>query len=336
MKTGRTLTELAETLQQQMDSKRDFIADTRQLRVHTQEETVIHVGSDKDFTVNDLAHEQIASRLQIPKQYYDRMRGSELGLLDYNINWLFDSARDKRMLRTIDGRLRAFLSERYRPLDNYDLMEVVLPIITKLGCKVESCELTDKRLYVKAVNERIESEVKQGDLVQAGIVISNSEVGCGSVRIEPMVYRLVCKNGMIANDMAMRKYHVGRAGSTEDAISIFLKDETRQADDKAFWMKVRDIVEGSLTESIFTQIVGKMKEAAGIEVAADPVKAVEELSKQHQLNKEEQSGVLKFLVQGGDLSLYGMMNAVTAASQEVEDYDRATELERLGGTLIGV
>lgn len=37
-------------------------------------------------------------------------------------------------------------------------------------------------------------EVRKGDIVQAGVMISNSEVGLGAVSIQPLVYRLVCTN----------------------------------------------------------------------------------------------------------------------------------------------
>lgn len=334
MKTGRTLTEVAAELERQLNTKRDLIADTRCLSLVTEGDASRMIVESESFNVNSLAHDQIASRLNIPRVYYDRLRQQAPNLLDQNVNHWFNDKPERRMIRTIDGRLRAFLSDRYRPLDNYDLTEVILPIIAKLGCKVESCELTEKRFYIKAVNARIETEVQRGDLVQAGIVISNSEVGCGSVRIEPMVYRLVCLNGMIANDMSMKKYHVGRAGDDGSDVAEFYKDETRRADDRAFWLKVKDIVEGALTEAMFHQIVGKMRKASGLEIGLDPVKAVEVIGNRHSLSKDEQSNVIKFLVEGGDLSLYGMMNAVTRASQEVEDYDRATELERLGGVLL--
>jgi hypothetical protein len=33
------------------------------------------------------------------------------------------------MLRTLDGQVRAVLSDRYRRLDNFDLAESVLPIL---------------------------------------------------------------------------------------------------------------------------------------------------------------------------------------------------------------
>ena len=36
------------------------------------------------------------------------------------------------MVRTLDGNARAFLSDRYRRLDNYDLLAHVLPMLREL------------------------------------------------------------------------------------------------------------------------------------------------------------------------------------------------------------
>ena len=74
--------------------------------------------------------------------------------------------------------------------------------------------MTENRLYLKIVNHRLEMEVVPGDYVQAGVVISNSEVGLGSVSVQPLVYRLLCINGMVVNDMGERKNHVGRGGQS--------------------------------------------------------------------------------------------------------------------------
>jgi len=114
------------------------------------------------------------------------------------------------MIRTLDHQARAFLSDRYRRLDNYQLASVVLETLSDLGegIKIISCELTEKRMYIKAINQRLELEVKQGDAVQAGICVSNSEIGLGSLSVEPLVYRLVCTNGLIARDFSTKKYHV--------------------------------------------------------------------------------------------------------------------------------
>ena len=44
--------------------------------------------------------------------------------------------------------------------------------------------------------------------------------------------------------------------------------------------------------------------------------------------------MLRHLIVEGDLTAYGPVNAVTHYSQEVADYDRATDFEALGGKLI--
>lgn len=36
-------------------------------------------------------------------------------------------------------------------------------------------------------------EIVPGDIVQAGFVVSNSEIGLGALKVEPLVYRLICK-----------------------------------------------------------------------------------------------------------------------------------------------
>ena len=77
-----------------------------------------------------------------------------------------------------------------------------------------------------------------------------------------------------------------------------------------------------------------MQKARGIRLTGDPVKAVEVLANRYTLNESERAGVLRHLIVEGDLSAYGLVNAVTHFSQGVEDYDRATEFEAMGGKLI--
>ena len=66
------------------------------------------------------------------------------------------------------------------------------------------------------------------------------------------------------------------------------------------------------------------------------MKAVELLSNKFKLQRSESSGVLQHLIQGGDLSQWGLLNAVTRTAQDVESYDRATELEELGATVMSL
>lgn len=130
------------------------------------------------------------------------------------------------MLRTVDGRVRGLLSSRYRILDSYDMLETILPLAEDRGLQVVSSEITERRLFLKLLSPRLTSEVQKGDVVQYGLACSTSDVGAGSVRVEPFIHRLVCLNGMISTT-AVRKFHVGKNQSEFD-IQELLSDRTKE------------------------------------------------------------------------------------------------------------
>ena len=191
--------------------------------------------------------------------------------------------------------------------------------------EIMSCEVTENRLYLKVVNHRLEMEVRKGDIVQAGVMISNSEVGLGAVSIRPLVYRLVCTNGMVVNDMGERRHHVGRqAKAVEDSFALY-SDETMEAEDKAFLLKLRDTTMAAIDEARFAQVVGRLQESMAVPITSKVQDVVQLTSQSYGINADEQEGILKYLIAGGDLSLYGLSNAVTRASQDVASYDVLTK-----------
>lgn len=338
MKTGKTLVELATELERQSNAKKDFIANTESLEMTTTGELTLESDRiSQQFPVTLHAHSQIAARLDIPSKYYNRMRAEAPELLAANVNEWFRSKPERRMVRTLDNLVRAFLSNRYRRLDNFDLAEAVLPILAEMGegIRIVSTELTESRMYIKVVNERLELEVRKGDVVQAGIAISNSEVGLGALSVEPLIYRLVCSNGMVAQDFSKKRYHVGRNASEGENYELY-RDETLKADEQAFFLKVQDTVRAAVDIAKFSTIVERMREATSKRIEGNPVKAVELTANHFGFNQQESSGVLQHLIQGGDLSAYGLLNAITRTSQDVEDYDRSTELERDGSRVLSL
>ena len=335
MKAGRTLQELAVELQRQANAKRDFIVNTQAMAM---EDTAERFSITKPlesgmrdvsvFNMTNLFHRQLGTVLDIPSKYYDRMRTEQPGLLAWNVDWWLGKMDSTHMIRTLDGSARAFLSNRYRRLDNYQIAGAVLPVIAEMqDARVESSEITENRMYIKVVNRRLEAQVKPGDVVQAGIVVSNSEVGLGSVAVMPLVYRLVYSNGMIVNDLGQRKLHVGRV---LDKSWEFFSDQTLQADDNAFMMKLADITRSAVDEARFNQVVDKLRQAADAPLTAPVSQVIEITGKQYGFTQTEQDNIMFHLISGGDLSLYGLSNAVTRASQDVECYDRATALESTG------
>jgi len=340
MKQGiKTIQNLYGELERQREARKDLIADTRSINISsTNGVSMLSISTGEDilsYHVTDIAHRQIADRLNIPYKYYERMRTDYPALLDKNVNgWLLKNP-ERRMLRTLDGKLRAFLSDRYRRLDNLELVDHVLPVIAEMkGCEIISCDITETHLYLKVINKTMKAEIVPGDIVQAGFVISNSEIGLGALKVEPLVYRLVCKNGMISKDLAHKKYHTGKQVEDTDNAYELYSDATLAADDKAYFMKVQDIVSAAVDEAKFNLTVDKMCTAMSIKTGDNPVQTVEVLGDRYVLNKLERASILRHFIMGNDYSHFGLVNAVTRSSQDVADYDRATELERIGGTLL--
>jgi hypothetical protein len=352
MKAGKTLVELATEVERQEKSKQDFVLPTSSMVAipsPAHKSIVMEIPGQDVFLPTDVAHQQIATHTNIPAAYYNRMLDNDPAIVALNINHWLRQLPERRMVRTIEDtngvpRMRALLSDRYRRLDNYDLMSAILPSLLELreqgDVRIESADITDKKLYIKVVTPRIQGEIKRGDVVQAGAVISNSEVGQGAISVQLLIFRLVCLNGSIMPDYGTRRNHVGRiitdsAGGDGSGILALLSDETVMADDAAFFLKVRDVVRGTLLDgTMFNAALTKMQEAASAKIEGDPVKSVEVLAKKYALNQTERNGVLRNLIEGSDLSLYGLSNAITREAQDVGSYDRATELEALGGNII--
>lgn len=344
MKFGRTLQELAIELDRRESVKKDYLIDTPKMHMDADSANAMlsitndSTGETLILGINEVAHNQIGANLGIPSKYYDKMRSENPELLAQNVNSWFNKEPKRRMLRTLDGTARAFLSDRYRRIDNFEIAQTVLPIIANMpDAKIESCEVTDERMYLKVVNPRLTTEVVPGDIVQSGILITNSEVGLGSVTIMPLVYRLVCSNGMIVNDAKMRRYHVGRGNEAAEDYTIY-SDATLKASDEALMMKIQDTVRSVVDQTRFEKVVSMMRIAKEAKIAADAyIPAMVELAaNDFGYTKSEGQGILDYLIRGGDLSLYGFANATTRYAQDVASYDRSTALESVGYSILGM
>lgn len=354
MKNGRTLTELAAEILRQSELRKDYVADTRALAavVTDAEEPEVRLqvaatgdNAGLDLGINPLAHEQLAGALEIPRTYYRRMQAEDPHLLATNVNtWL---ARDpkRRMLRTLDGNLRAYLSDRYRPLDNLELAEAVLPVLQDMNLDVLSCEVTERRLYLKFVDKRIAMDIPTGrrmgdgshvffDTVSPAGILSNSEVGCGALSLEVGIWTKVCTNLAIASQRSLRKYHVGGRAELGEEVFAMLSDDTRKKTDAATWGQVRDVLVAAFDKARFEALANDVAQTAQDKIEGDPIKVVEVVSKQLGITEGERPSILRHLVAGGDLTRYGLHAAITRSAEDVPDYDRATELERAGGLLV--
>ena len=184
-----TLEDLAAILQTQKAEQLDVVASAGALWskggvLHvegvgeaTLDEHGVTAGTGR-FVPTGVFDEGLAEKLHIPVAYLRRMRAEFPDLLDTNINmWLHGKqirraqgatdvirAADPRkfLLRLFrgdngDGVARALLSERYKTIDNLDILTAILTVVRNSGVEVEvaKADLTDRRMYVDLLAPQI-------------------------------------------------------------------------------------------------------------------------------------------------------------------------------------
>lgn len=355
MKQGLSLEQFATEIQRQAKVKKDYLAPTKLIQVFGSMESgapeLLTLDTPKNsiahqFGITDLCHSQLATHVGIDKRYYDRMRGEAPDLWKMNVNhWLHAESKERRVIRTLDGKARAFLSSSYRAIDNVDVAEVILRVARERKLEVVSCDITDRNMYIKAVSPENEQVVKLrqpgthnavNEPIRAGFCFRNSEVGCGAFALESFVEVLRCTNGMRGENL-LRKFHVGKelGGGDKEAREIFT-DETRRVTDKALMLQLRDAINGTLSYSWFGAVVEAISRGSKFKVAepADMPDVVEEIGSLYALNEDERGSVLNHLMNGGDFTHWGLTQAITRTAQDAPDYERASELERIGFTVL--
>jgi hypothetical protein len=337
---GISLPSLIDQVVEDTKSAKDYTAPERTLSITATDAGILMRVAEESMAMRNRAHQQLAGRIDVPIKYWERMREKAPGLLAVNANHWLAQSDERRLVRTVRGEVRAILSERYRTLDNLDLVEHIIPVLQEKQCRVESCQLTEDRLYLQASFPSLEREVKVGDVVRAGVIISNSEVGSGSVSVKPMIMRLVCSNGMIADRGGIRRAHLGRrlggSGGEDEMPEEWIRDETRKAEDAAWWMKVVDSVRGSLDEAGFDANVAALTETTERKITKDPGKVIEVTAKKIGLTEDERGKALLALCTGGDMTHWALCNSVTGLANDNDiSYTRAVELEKAGGLIAG-
>jgi hypothetical protein len=337
--------------------KVDLLADTRKMSASVEGGNVlvnVDVASGlQTFALNDHALGQVASDLEIPKRYFDRMRSDAPDLLATNVNHWFATEPKKRMLRGFKpegeqryGTGRGFVSSGYKRLDYIEVARRIFPVFKDVpGLTFHQAQITPTRLYLRAVLPGLTFDIKPpaghipgtyvqggtggmhvGDVLQAGIEIRDSEVGAGQLEINPFVYRLICMNGMVVREYGTQRRHVGKRITEEQ----FYRADTLEADDNAFWLKARDDAAAVLSEVRFAEIATRLGETIHGDKIVAPVAATEELGQRFKLTEEETQAVLRNLVEVGDMSQWGALNAITATAKSVESFDRQADLESIG------
>ncbi|MCI4354939.1 MAG: DUF932 domain-containing protein [Thermoplasmata archaeon] len=384
------LPDLVDLLREQADVKYDVVVPASRLRsaggiLRVEGGAVAFdetgaVERDALLYPTDVFDEGISEKLGIPRAYLRRLRETgvictledsgvspdrtpDFGtpLIDANVNAWLQADPNRRFLirgfRTDDpdavGIARAFLSDSYAPIDNYDVLLAALDGVRAAGVDVDivGANLSERRMRVQinapgvtalapiflgnyrspfgaGQTDEGHGTVRSADghdlpIVSAGFEIRNSETGGGAFTIVPRVVVKVCGNGMTIAREAVSKVHLG--GKLDEGI-VRWSDETRQRAVELVKAKTRDAVATFLDADYVARIVARIEEQSATPVT-DAVATIERVAKVHAFSETEAASILDCFIRSGDVTAGGVMQAVTAAAQRVESSDRAAEME---------
>lgn len=308
-------------------------------------------GNDivRAFGINRTGHAQTASKLNIPWQYYQRMASEAPDLLITSVNEWIGREGGNWLLRTLDGRVRANLSDGYRMLDNYDLAFATLGRAREFGAEIQRFTLTDDRFEMRLIARdwRGRAGIEgngTGHTMRTGLraefipgcYVSNSETGKGRLAIRPFILDAVCSNGYIG-EQGFDRVHLG---SRNDA--GYISAETRAAKDKTIWMEIADVIGTVFNEERFKALVARMTDTAGQELAA-PIAAVDAVVARYEMSDDDKQAILNELISpshGRDpgRTVFGLISSITerAKTYEESDPERATAMEAAGMELVSI
>jgi hypothetical protein len=325
--------QLAAELTRQHNHKSDYIVDTKDLLMRYEGNgTYVVAGDDFELEPTSTAHNQIAVALGIPGGYYSRMAAKHPKILLGTVNNLWRSEPARRMVRGLDGKARAFVSDRYARRDTPELVARMVTFLDEYDLQIKSTSLTSEDFAMQVVSPRLTGEVRRGDIVQYGFTLRNNEVGRGLWAYDELLYRLACLNGMtsIVPSGGWSARHLGARQGLGELPSV-------QGSTDQVWHRMRESLELSMTQGAFSRTLSTLREAADAPVPSSE-RVLETLmpliGKRLELTENEVAQVRENFLSDESFDRWGLANAITKVANTHDSYDRALELQSIGGNVM--
>lgn len=294
-------------------------------------------GNNPVFAATGWAHGQIAEKLDIPKRYYDRMLVEDPSLLARNVNtWRQKTQEQSNLIRTLNGTVRAFVSDKFRCLDNYEVLVAVanaaMNVAPGIACK--RAYVTERSMNVELVDSSAVYYIDpQGnaDPYYPALSIVNSEVGYRAFEIRASFWRQVCSNGMM-REFGFRQVHLGGRAEEGD----YWSQNTIRLNDATTLSKIQDFTAKALGVEYIKQGIRQLRGLKEQHIE-QPIKFVLASKKILSLTEPETDSILR-LLEGN--TRYDYVQALTATAQiHITDNaetlpERKTEIEEIAGRLV--
>ncbi len=265
-------------------------------------------GEVPAFSLSDIATLQMCQRLEIPAKYFRRLP-NEMKAMVAN----YDLTRQNGKAFLLRGKsdwIRAFLSSEYVAYNNAEIAETVESLLGKGAVSIKSFVLEEAHMYLKIISEEI-WDVESG--LKAGIMIGNSEVGMGSVSVEPFVFRKPCTNDLIVSQEKSFRHA---------PIHLTSFELTRRM--------AAAVSEGFRVSSSILERFLKARE----EPVVEPLEVIRRIAAERKFSQKLTDEVVSSYLVEPEPNRFGLINAFTNAAQRMAPLQRI-EMERFAGRLLG-
>ncbi len=288
-------------------------------------------GSDRNYAMTDGALKQLASRIgpdgdkgdRINFPGYIRACDEKLRVLNMNA-WMQKNGGKPVLMRTVRPFgvpvLRGVLSDSYVQVDDFDLLGLLSGIPDAKRAQLRWMEFGEDTTHLRMTWKEDRREIAVGDVVEFGVHVSNSEIGHRAIRVEPIIYRLRCANGMISG---------GEGGDG----SWYIRHQGNRD-------RVRGAVQEAISEALPAARDLAAKFSATIKEHIDkPAERLMALGMEENLTEAMvQTAIAEMLGEAKagrrEPTRFDFINGLTGAGRQQTDSDKRYTLERLGAKMV--
>lgn len=272
---------------------------------------------DTEYYVDQAALEGALSK--VPGLSGPAVREWPASLLLPPLNWWYSQADGQvRALTTVEeGRPTVVqFTKKESPLNStLRMLETAEQALAERGVEVGTLQYDRvgaslDRASVAIVAPGVTEEVKEGDVVSAGIFFINSPVGTKKIELSPYVNRLICTNGWISPvNMASFSIKGGDGGSMDE------------------WVQ-------SATFSAWDAVSGEIDQIRGLtEVPIDGhhTDVLRDIFERHGVASRLRERVVEAYAEENDGTMFGIANAFNRAANDVTDIGQVRNLMMVSG-----
>ena len=180
------------------------------ININYDDQNIFFNSLNGKFKVNDNGLKGLSRELDVP---YGFLKKHPLDFQSMLLNELIirNKYKNKRLIRTYNGELRAVLSDKYSIFDNIDALMLLSKLNNLKDMSYSNYFEADNSHLLITMIFHTEDKKELDSIYQYGLSISNSEIGDNAFQVAGFINRLVCTNGMVVSKdiYRTRKVHFG-------------------------------------------------------------------------------------------------------------------------------